>query len=49
LDAETFASWDVDYIKLDGCYAELQDMETGNKLFWLDEKKIFLFLFIFDF
>jgi len=31
LDAETFASWDVDYIKLDGCYAELEDMETGNK------------------
>ncbi|XP_059479744.1 alpha-N-acetylgalactosaminidase-like [Neocloeon triangulifer] len=29
LDAETFASWDVDYVKLDGCYAELVDMETG--------------------
>jgi hypothetical protein len=28
-DAQLFASWEVDYVKLDGCYAELSDMETG--------------------
>ncbi|KAF4529004.1 hypothetical protein B566_EDAN017433 [Ephemera danica] len=28
-DAQLFASWEVDYVKLDGCYAELEDMETG--------------------
>ena len=30
LDANTFAEWDVDYVKLDGCYADLIDMETGT-------------------
>ena len=29
LDANTFAEWDVDYIKIDGCYVDLIDMETG--------------------
>ncbi|TDG50834.1 hypothetical protein AWZ03_002823 [Drosophila navojoa] len=29
LDAETFANWDVDYVKLDGCYANVSDMATG--------------------
>lgn len=28
-DAETFASWDVDYVKLDGCYAHPSDMDRG--------------------
>ncbi|XKL64048.1 hypothetical protein PGB90_004134 [Kerria lacca] len=28
-DAETFASWGVDYVKLDGCYSDIWDMETG--------------------
>lgn len=28
-DAATFASWDVDYVKLDGCYALPQDMDVG--------------------
>ena len=28
-DAETFASWGVDYVKLDGCYSEPKDMDTG--------------------
>ncbi|KAG5887145.1 hypothetical protein JTB14_024254 [Gonioctena quinquepunctata] len=28
-DAETFASWDVDYVKLDGCYAHPTDMDRG--------------------
>lgn len=29
LDAETIASWDVDYLKLDGCYADPRDMDRG--------------------
>lgn len=29
LDAQTFASWDVDYVKLDGCYADIIQMNDG--------------------
>lgn len=29
LDAQTFADWDVDYVKLDGCYADINDMDQG--------------------
>lgn len=29
IDAQTFADWDVDYVKLDGCYADIRDMDTG--------------------
>ncbi|XP_026841072.1 alpha-N-acetylgalactosaminidase isoform X2 [Drosophila persimilis] len=29
LDAQTFADWDVDYVKLDGCYANISDMAVG--------------------
>lgn len=29
LDANTFAKWDVDYVKLDGCYADISDMDRG--------------------
>ncbi|XP_031765772.2 alpha-N-acetylgalactosaminidase-like [Galleria mellonella] len=37
LDIETFVKWEVDYLKLDGCYIEPKDMETvytkfGNML-----------------
>ncbi|XP_063979811.1 alpha-N-acetylgalactosaminidase [Diachasmimorpha longicaudata] len=28
-DASMFASWDVDYVKLDGCYADPFDMDKG--------------------
>ncbi|PNF24276.1 Alpha-N-acetylgalactosaminidase [Cryptotermes secundus] len=28
-DAQTFADWEVDYVKLDGCYSEPEDMDTG--------------------
>jgi alpha-N-acetylgalactosaminidase len=28
-DAQTFADWEVDYVKLDGCYSEPKDMDTG--------------------
>lgn len=29
LDADTFASWEVDYVKLDGCYSHPRDMDRG--------------------
>ncbi|KAL1502109.1 hypothetical protein ABEB36_007302 [Hypothenemus hampei] len=29
LDAQTFAEWGVDYLKLDGCYVDLEGMEEG--------------------
>ncbi|XP_046394903.1 alpha-N-acetylgalactosaminidase-like isoform X2 [Ischnura elegans] len=32
-DANTFASWGVDYVKLDGCYAHLHDMDIGYPAF----------------
>jgi alpha-N-acetylgalactosaminidase len=28
-DAQTFADWEVDYVKLDGCYSVPEDMDTG--------------------
>jgi len=28
-DAQQFASWDVDYVKLDGCYSLPTDMDIG--------------------
>lgn len=32
LDAETFAEWTVDYVKLDGCYADPKQMDQGYPL-----------------
>mmetsp|Transcript_27339 Transcript_27339/g.63653 ORF Transcript_27339/g.63653 Transcript_27339/m.63653 type:complete len:419 (-) Transcript_27339:144-1400(-) len=32
-DANTFASWGVDYIKVDGCYEELKDMQNDYPAF----------------
>lgn len=32
-DVRAFASWDVDYVKLDGCYAKASEMEEGYKKF----------------
>ena len=31
-DANTFASWGVDMVKLDGCYTNLEDMAYGEFL-----------------
>ena len=28
-DAKTFADWGVDYVKLDGCYADPSEMDKG--------------------
>ncbi|XP_023036204.1 alpha-N-acetylgalactosaminidase isoform X1 [Drosophila willistoni] len=33
LDAKTFASWGVDYIKMDGCYASERDLDKGYPAF----------------
>ncbi|XP_067000153.2 alpha-N-acetylgalactosaminidase [Anabrus simplex] len=33
IDAQTFADWDVDYVKLDGCYADPKDMNEGYPAF----------------
>ena len=30
MDAETFASWGVDYLKLDGCWSDPHEMDDGN-------------------
>lgn len=29
MDAKQFAEWEVDYVKLDGCYSNVRDMERG--------------------
>ena len=31
-DMKTFAEWDVDYVKLDGCYMEASEFGTGTPL-----------------
>jgi hypothetical protein len=33
VDAQTFADWEVDYVKLDGCYSDPADMDTGMKIY----------------
>lgn len=32
-DAKTFASWEVDYVKLDGCHSDVRSMDQGYPLF----------------
>jgi len=29
-DAKQFAEWEVDYVKLDGCYSDVRDMDRGK-------------------
>lgn len=29
IDAQTFAEWDIDFVKLDGCYSHPKDMDKG--------------------
>jgi len=38
-DADTFESWGVDYVKLDGCYSHPNDMDKGYPEFgyWLNQ------------
>jgi len=33
-DADTFAAWGIDSVKLDGCYSGIDDMTYGT---WLQE------------
>ncbi|KAI8033665.1 hypothetical protein M5D96_013577 [Drosophila gunungcola] len=33
LDAQTFASWGVDYVKMDGCFASEEDLDRGYPAF----------------
>ncbi|GLG93369.1 Probable alpha-galactosidase A, partial [Gryllus bimaculatus] len=33
LDAQTFADWDVDYIKFDGCYVDIKILDRGYPAF----------------
>lgn len=30
IDANTFAEWGVDYLKIDGCFEPLEDMAQGR-------------------
>jgi len=30
-DAQLFADWGVDYVKLDGCYSDIHDMDQGER------------------
>lgn len=32
-DAQTFADWGVDQVKLDGCYVDIEQMDTGYPYF----------------
>ena len=31
-DAQTFADWNVDYLKVDGCYSKPSTMDKGKKI-----------------
>jgi len=33
-DAELFAEWGVDYVKLDGCYSDVWQMDEGRPLYF---------------
>ena len=33
LDAQTFADWGVDLLKLDGCYCDPHEFDTGSENF----------------
>lgn len=34
LDIETFVEWEIDYLKLDGCYIEPKEMDDGKGVLW---------------
>lgn len=33
-DIKQFVEWEVDYIKLDGCYSNVRDMDKGKTTFY---------------
>jgi len=48
IDAQTFADWQVDYVKLDGCYAFPSQMDKGiRENMLVVHPKIFFHEFIF--
>lgn len=38
-DAKTFAEWEVDYVKLDGCYSNVRLMDKGKNLIMCNNYK----------
>ena len=34
LDIQTFVDWEIDYLKLDGCYIEPKEMDAGKLKFY---------------
>lgn len=48
IDAKTFAEWDVDYVKFDGCYSDLKDMDKGNNSRQLNIHKSHIYLNFFS-
>jgi hypothetical protein len=36
IDAETFADWEVDYVKLDGCHSNPADFDIGLQIYSID-------------
>lgn len=45
LDANTLADWTVDYLKMDGCNVEIENMEQGSDFFEYYEQFLDLVLF----
>lgn len=41
VDIDTFVEWEIDYLKLDGCYIDPEKMDEGENLEKL-EGKVFL-------
>lgn len=33
LDTQTFADWGADYVKLDGCYMDIEQMDQSMQIF----------------
>ena len=45
-DAQTFADWGVDYVKLDGCYANPAEMDRGKIAHFINFFKASSFMII---
>ena len=44
LDAQTFADWGIDYLKLDGCYSDPKQYDDGEwKVLWPLTLKVLYF------
>lgn len=48
IDVDTFAAWEVDYFKLDGCYMDPKEFDYGwFGFFWIGERWLVILLIIF--